>query len=136
MRQTIEGWLRDLGHGVRTLRRMPAFTATAAATLGLAIGLLAAIYTVLNAVLLDPLPYPQPDRLVAVSGTAPGSDLPREFEVAPEFLLHYREHARQLQGLAAWSTFTSTLRVGDRVERVRMGVASPSPCSSPLGSSP
>jgi predicted permease len=126
MRQTLQGWTRDLGHGLRTLRRMPGFTATTVATLGLAIGLLASIYTVLNAVLLHPLPYPQPERLVAVGATAPGSDLPREFEVAPEFLIHYREHARQLQSMAAWTTFTSTLRVGDRVERVRMGVASPS----------
>ena len=84
-----------------------AFLATTAGTLGLAIGLLAAIFTVLNAVLLDPLPYPQPERLVAVGATAPGTDLPREFGVGAEFFIHYKEHARQLQAVAAWDTFTA-----------------------------
>jgi predicted permease len=126
MRGSLQAWMRDLRHGARTLRGMPAFTATSAGTLGLAIGLLAGIYTVLDTVVLDPLAYPEPQRLVAVAATAPGSDLPREFDVAPEFLLHYKEHSRQLENVAAYDTFTSTIRVGDRVERVRMSVASSS----------
>jgi len=126
MGRILQGWVDDLGHGVRTLRRTPAFTATVVGTLGLAIGVLAGNYTVLDKVLLDPLPYRDADRLVAIVATAPGSDLPEEFTVSPEFFLHYREHARQVEDVAAWQTFSSTLRVGDRVERIRMAVASPS----------
>jgi predicted permease len=131
----VEGWLGDLRHAARTLRRTPAFTATAVVTLGLAIGALAAIYTVLDGVLLDPLPYAQPGRLVAVRATAPGSDLPDEFGVSNEFFVHYRERSKQLEDVAAYATFTATLRVGDRVERVRMGAVSSSLYST-LGARP
>ena len=120
----LQGWTRDLRHAVRALGRTPAFTATVVGTLGLSIGVLAGIYAVLHKVLLDPLPYREPSRLVAVTATAPGSDLPPEFRVSPEFFIHYREHARQLESVAAWDSFTSTLRVGERVERVRMGIVS------------
>ena len=126
MGRILDAWAVDLRLATRTLRRTPAFTATATGTLGLAIGVLAGIFAVVDRVLLEPLPYPDPDRLVAIVATAPGSDLPEEFTVSSEFFLHYREHSRQIQSLAAWNTFSSTLRVGDRVERVRMGVSSPS----------
>ena len=126
MGRILQGWADDVRHGARTLRRTPAFTATAVATLGLAVGVLAGIYTVLDKVLLDPLPYRDADRLVAIVATAPGSDLPEEFTVSAEFFLHYREHARQVEDMAAWQTFSSTLRVADRAERIRMAVASPS----------
>jgi putative ABC transport system permease protein len=132
---TLQGWTSDMRHGLRTLRRTPAFTATAVGTLGLAIGMLAGIYTVLDKVLLDPLPYREPQRLVAVAGTAPGSDLPAEFDPSVEFFIHYKEHSRQLEDVAAYSTFTATLRVGDRVERVRMGAVSSSLYST-LGAQP
>ncbi len=124
MAMNLQGWAGDLRHGVRTLRRTPAFTVTVVGTLGLSIGVLAGIYAVLHKVLLDPLPYPESHRLVAVTATAPGSDLPAEFTLSPEFFIHYKEHSRQLESVAAWSSFSSTLRVGDRVERVRMGVVS------------
>ncbi|MCL4820761.1 MAG: ABC transporter permease [Vicinamibacteria bacterium] len=131
----VEAWAGDLRQAARTLRRTPVFTATAVATLGLAIGALAAIYTVLDGVLLDPLPYAHADRLVAIRATAPGSDLPEEFGVSNEFFVHYRERSRQLEDVAAYATFTATLRVGDRVERVRMGAVSSSLYST-LGARP
>src|SRR5688572_21022589 len=104
MGRTLQAWASDLRHGARTLRRTPAFTATVVGTLGLAIGVLAGIHTVLDTVLLDPLPYRDPERLVAIVATAPGSDLPDEFTVSAEFYLHYREHARTVESVAAWQT--------------------------------
>ena len=56
----------ELRHALRTLRRTPGFTTTVVATLGLAIGVVAAVFTVLDQVLLDPLPYAHPERLVYV----------------------------------------------------------------------
>jgi len=61
---TIESFFRDLRMGARALRRTPLFTAGAALTLALGIGASAAIFSLINAVLLRPLPFPQSDRIV------------------------------------------------------------------------
>src|SRR5581483_9042639 len=61
---------RDLLYAVRTLRGNPAFAATAVLTLALAIGGNTAMFTVIHAVLLKPLPYPESDQLVRISGGA------------------------------------------------------------------
>src|SRR6476646_7952632 len=58
--------MRDLRYAIRVLRKAPVFTATAVLTLALCIGANTAIYTVVDRVLLRPLPYPQPDRLAQV----------------------------------------------------------------------
>ena len=62
----IETTLRDLGYGMRMLRKHPGFTAVAVLTLGLGIGTNTAVFSVINAVLLQPLPYPEADRLVVL----------------------------------------------------------------------
>jgi putative ABC transport system permease protein len=60
----IETLVQDLRYGVRSLRRSPAFTAAAALTLALGVGANSAIFALVDATLLRPLPFPQPDRLV------------------------------------------------------------------------
>ncbi|HVZ48042.1 MAG TPA: ABC transporter permease, partial [Gemmatimonadaceae bacterium] len=114
-------WMRDLRHAMRTLRRSPGFAAVTIGTLGLAIGANAGMFSVVNRVILDPLPFGDPGRLVYVGGTAPGSQLPQNFGLADEFALQYREQSKLIEGAAVFGGGTSTLRVGDRVERVRMG---------------
>lgn len=118
----LSQWTTDLRHAARALRRTPTFTATAVIMLALAIGANTGIFSVVNTVLLEPLPFAHADRLVAIRATAPGSDLPPEFGVAEEFYLQYREQSRLIEDLALFNSFTSTLRVEDRVERVRMSV--------------
>ena len=126
MRWLRDGWIQDLRQAVRALRRSPGFTLVAVGTLGLALGVNAGIFSIVDAVLLRPLPFPRPDRLVYIGGTAPGSDLPSEFDLPAEFFLQYQEQSKLLQGLAPYDDFTNTLRVGDRAERVRMAVSTAS----------
>jgi predicted permease len=116
----FEQWTRDLRHSMRALSRTPGFTVMAVGTLGLAIGVNAGMFSVVNKVLLDPLPYAHADRLVYIVGSAPGSDLSPEFGVGPEFLLQYKEQSRLLEDVSTINSFTSTMRAGDRVERIRM----------------
>jgi putative ABC transport system permease protein len=124
MHDSVEQWGRDLRHAARSLRRTPGFAAVTIATLALAIGANAAIFSVVDAVLIRPLPYAHADRLLFLAATAPGSELPREFGLFDESVVHYRERSRLLEGLAVYNSFTNTLRVGDRVERVRMSMPS------------
>jgi putative ABC transport system permease protein len=120
MQSLLDNWARDLRHAARSLARAPGFTMVAAGTLGLAIGVNAAMYSVVNRVLLNPLPFPHADRLVHISASAPGSDFPPEFGVSQEFYVQYREQSKLLEDVTTYNSFTATLRVDDRVERVRM----------------
>ena len=105
---------------LRALRKAPAFALTAVGTLGLAIGASAAIFTLVDAILLTPLPYPDPDRLVMLRGSALGTDAGEDFGLSAEFLIEYHENADLLEGVASYGTFTSTLRTDERVDRVFM----------------
>ena len=111
---------RDMRHALRGMLRTPGFFITAVGTLALAIGAVTGMFSVVNTVMLRQLPYPNPDDLVAVAGTAPGSDLPPEFGLGNEFYLHYKERSKLIEGLFTFSGGTSTLRTNDRVERIPM----------------
>jgi predicted permease len=120
MGMTATEWASDFKHAARALRRTPAFTAMAVGMLGLAIGANAGMFSVVNTVLLNPLPYSDPGRLVYLSSSAPGSDAPDDFGSSAEMYVQYKERSKQLTDVSTFNSFTSTLRVGDRVERVRM----------------
>ena len=113
-------WMSDFRHGWRALVRTPVFLVTSVITLALAIGAVVGMFSVVNTVLLRPLPYPDPDQLVVISGTAPGSDLPERFGLGQEFYLHYKERSQLLDGIFLFSGGTSTLRTDNRVERIPM----------------
>jgi predicted permease len=120
MRSFAREWMRDLRYAVRFLRRTPSFTVVTVGTLGLAIGVNAAMFSVVDRVLLTPLPYTHPERLVHIAGSAPGTGFPDEFGLSAEFLVQYRERSKLIEDISTYNSFTNTLRVGDRVERVRM----------------
>lgn len=76
MRDPIEALAHDLRYAARGLRRSPGFTVTAVLTLAIAIGATTAVFSVINGVLLRPLPYPDSERLVAVSNVFPKDEGP------------------------------------------------------------
>jgi putative ABC transport system permease protein len=125
MRTILGDWARDLRLALRGLRRTPGFTMLAVGMLGLAMGATAGMFGVVNTVLLDPLPYNDPDRLVFIAASAPGSEYPEEFGVSSEFYVHYKERSRLLEQVALSNSFTNSLRVDDRVERIRMSAPTP-----------
>src|ERR671925_989620 len=90
---------------LRSLAKMPLFTAVAVLTLAIGIGANTAIFSVIEGVLLKPLPYPRPDELVAVDHAAPGVNLPR-VGAAPFLYFTYREDGRVFQDVGLWNTGT------------------------------
>jgi predicted permease len=114
---------RNLWHAWRSLRRAPGFLVATVGSLALAIGSVAGMFDVVNTVMLRPMPFTQPDRLVYLSGTAPGADMPNEYGLADEFYVHYKERSRLIAGLFEVNGGTDTFRAGDRVERMPMSSA-------------
>jgi hypothetical protein len=83
----------------RSLRRRPSFTIVATATLAIGIGATVAIFTVVNSVLLRPLPYPDSDQIVTVRHHAPGINMP-ELQSSPGLIEHYRASSTTLTRIA------------------------------------
>jgi len=94
--------IQDLRYGARMLLKQPGFTLIAIITLSLGIGANAAIFTVVNGVLLRPLPYDEPDRLVMLWESDPRRNIERQL-VAPPNLVEWREQGRSFENIAYWS---------------------------------
>ncbi len=107
--------IQDLQYAFRSLRKSPGFTVAAVLTLALGIGANSAIFSVVNAVLIRPLPYPQGDQLTMIFTTAPGD--PRDFVSQPD-LDDWRAQAQSFGGIASLSPQSVNLTGGERPDRV------------------
>ena len=119
----VEELWQDLRYGVRMLRKNPGFTLVAIVTLALGIGANTAIFSVVNAVLLRPLPYTAPEQLVFIYDSAPGFGIPKFGLMEAEFL-RLRDQARSLEQVALYASTTLTLTGVGEPERVTSGKAS------------
>src|SRR5262249_41904970 len=107
----IETLVQDLKYGLRMLRRNPGFTFVAVLTLTLGIGANTAIFSVVNVVLLRPLPYNEPERLVAIDGTdARGPEGPKREDSCsyPDFF-DWRERNQSFDSVAAYHSINLTM---------------------------
>src|SRR6185295_7875828 len=95
----METLLRDIRYGVRSLLKRPGFTAIALVALALGIGANTAIFTLVNAVLLRPLPFAEPDRLVWVWGNIKSGG--NRASVSPLDFLDYRQQNNTFEEFAA-----------------------------------
>jgi putative ABC transport system permease protein len=111
--------LRDLRYGARMSLKKPGFTLIAVITLALGIGANAAIFTVVNGVLLRPLPYDEPDRLVMLWESDPRRNIERQM-VAPPNLVEWREQSRSFENIAYWSgSGEFNLVMADGIEKAK-----------------
>lgn len=103
-------WLRELRYASRRLLRSPGFTTASVLTLALAIGANTAIYSFVKGVVLDPLPYPDSERVVWIDHAAPGIGAEDGGLYMTRGLFHfYRQNARTLDEVAIYRTFQSSL---------------------------
>jgi predicted permease len=135
VRWLIEG-RQDVGYALRMLRRDRAFTAVAVLTLALGIGANTAVFSVVNAVILKPLPYPQPDRIERIGWDWDGRNLPTG-ALAPFKFDYLRRSSSSFEALATWQFVTldsgsrgsggpvNVLRVSEDFFRVVGSVPSP-----------
>jgi predicted permease len=107
--------IQDIRFGLRLLKKNPGFTAVAVFTLALSIGANAAIFDVVNGVLLKPLPYTQPDRIVRVFENSPRFP---KFPISPANFLDYRERNDVFDDFAAFARADLDLSMNDRPERL------------------
>ncbi|MFZ0819146.1 MAG: ABC transporter permease [Candidatus Acidiferrales bacterium] len=113
----LEDLLQDIRFALRMLRKNPGFTAVAVLTLALGIGANTAIFSVVNAVLLRPLPYPSPDRIVAIHGSSPMNFFPQ-----PTFhwvWADWADHTQSFENLSTYETGNLNLAAsGAEPERI------------------
>jgi predicted permease len=105
---------QDLSYAVRSLRRTPAFAAVALVTLALGIGANTAIFSVINSVLLRPLPFRDADRIVFLWSTSAGQST----TLPPQRLIDFRERLTTLDGVAGISHLSVNVTGGGEPERV------------------
>ena len=113
----LEDVWRDSRHGLRTLRKSPAFTAAAAATLALAIGANTVMFSVLNAVLLRPLPYRAPEQLAMLWTEDPTQNL-REGRSALWSVEQWRSQSQSFADMATFDSVSLTLAADDGAEQI------------------
>jgi len=119
----LDTLIRDVRYSLRALRLNPVFTAVALLTIAIGIGANTAVFSVVNSVLLKPLPYPEPEQLVAVRQAAPGApglgSVSGDLRLSPSMFVTYSEHNRSFQSLGVWDVITVTVTGLADPEQVR-----------------
>src|SRR3954468_23279348 len=121
--ERMDALLRDIRHGFRRIVSAPAFTAITMLTLALGIGANVAIFTVVNAVLIRPLPFPNPDRLLRIAADARATN-GRNIRISQPELDDLRDRTGIFEGVSALWPVSASFVGGDRPERIEVMVTS------------
>jgi hypothetical protein len=113
----VETTAQDFRYGLRTLRKSPGFTMTAVALLALAIGASTAMFSVLNTVLLRPLPYHSPERLAMLWTEDPTQNF-REGRSALWDVEQWRSQSQSFAGIATFDAMATFLTGAEGVEQI------------------
>lgn len=122
----MDSLLQELQHAARRLWRSPAFTAATVLTLALAIGANAAIFAVVERVVINPLPYPGSDRLIEIDHGSVTLRIPSNMATTPGLYLLYKDRSQSLDGAAIYQTGDRTLLGQREPERILVTQATPS----------
>jgi putative ABC transport system permease protein len=114
----METLFKDIRYGIRSLLKRPGFAAVALLTLALGIGANSAMFSVVNAVLLRPLSYPESDRIVVLQGVNPAQRITQSNMSVPDFA-DWQKQNQVFEQLAGFVTGGALLVSGDEPERVR-----------------
>ncbi len=115
----MEVLTKDIRYAVRGLLKRPGFTGIVVITLALGIGTNTAIFSVVNAVLLRPLPYPNPDQLVMIQGRMEMRGLPLyKMPASPQEFVDYRDRNRSFSAIAAYAFTGRDLTGAGEAERI------------------
>ena len=109
--------LQDVRFGLRVLWNRPGFTAVALAVLALGVGANTAIFSVVNAVLIRPLPYPGAERVIAFDAVNPPKGITESNMSAPDFV-DWKAQSRSFEALAIYATGDVNMTGGDEPERI------------------
>jgi len=124
---TMDVTIQEIRQAARRLVRTPLFTATAALTLALAIGANASLFTVVHRVVLNPLPYPESERLIALDYGFPSRNIPSGItSMAWQLYFQFADHARALEGVAVYSSSPMTLTGRGEPRQIVVTQATPS----------
>lgn len=116
-----ETMLQDIRYALRGSLRRPAFSMLVVLTLGVGVGANSAMFSIVNSVLIQPLPYERSDELIYIFGAFKGGD---QASISPPDFLDYRERQTVFSSLAARTVFGSAvIGGGDRPERVPASIA-------------
>ena len=112
----MDTWLKDVRHALRTFARNPAFAATAILALALGIGVNTAVFSLVSRIVLEPLPVPEPDRLIFLMNKS-NDGVPIRL-ASPLNFTHWRAETGVLEDVAAWRTLALDYRAGDTADTV------------------
>jgi putative ABC transport system permease protein len=120
---SVEDFLFDIRYGLRSLRRSPLFAVVALLTIAIGIAANAAVFSVVNSVLLKPLNYPRAEELVALHQVAPGAEGLADFEngllLSASMYFTYSDHNRTFQSLGVWTAGAANVTGMAEPEQVR-----------------
>ncbi|MDX1494732.1 MAG: ABC transporter permease, partial [Longimicrobiales bacterium] len=114
------GVLGDIRVAVRSLARTPGFTAVSVLTLAIGLGSMAAVYTLLDRIVLDPLPYPESDRLVRLENQVPGVGPDAVWALSTAQWVHFTDEASTLDAVALYRAEGANVVTPSGPERIRV----------------
>lgn len=120
----MENFLKDVRYAIRTLLKHPGFTAVAVATLAIGLGANTAIFTFFNGVLLQPLPFPDADRLLVLSEKNPAKNIPAV--ASPRNLEDWEKQSQTIEQFGSWRDWHFRVTTSEGTAGIASAICSPS----------